>query len=336
MATAQRSEELTGVEKAAVLLIALGRDKSAEVLAHLSPEEVQRLSQQMAGIPYVAPETRNAVLEEVNKLVPSADYCEGGMEYVQQVLEKALGTQKASRIIEGMAREQRSRPLESLAEADSDQLAAALRNEHPQTTALVLCHLPGEKAAAVLGTLPSELQGEVAARIAVIDAAAPEMAEQLEKVLQTRFSSGAAVGRSTGGARALVEILNNADRTTERTVLEALAERKPELADDVRKMMFVFEDLTTLDARTVQRVLREVESDDLRIALKGASDEIKELAFQNMSERAAQSLKEDLELTGPVRVRDVEAAQQRIVAVVRRLVHAGEVILKSSEERLVE
>ena len=336
MPTAQRSDELTGIEKAAILLIALGRDKSAEVLSHLAADEVQRLSQQIAAIPYVTPDTRNAVLGEVSKLVSSSDYTEGGIEYVQQVLEKALGTQKASRIVESMTHEQRARPLESLAEASSEQLAAALVNEHPQTTALVLCHLPGDKAAAVLGSLPSERQGEVAARIAVISAAAPEMAEQLEKVLQTRFSSGAVTGHSAGGAKALVEILNNADRTTERTVLEALAERKPELADDVRKMMFVFEDLTTLDARTVQRVLREVESDDLRVALKGASDEIKELVFQNMSERAAQSLKEDLELTGPVRVRDVEAAQQRIVAVVRRLVHAGEVILKSAEERLVE
>jgi len=201
----------------------------------------------------------------------------------------------------------------------------------------VLSHLPAEKAAAILGSLPQEQQGEIAARIAMIDSAAPELAEQLEKVLQTRFSSGAGMGRAVGGAKALVEILNNADRTTERTVLEALAERKPELADDVRKMMFVFEDLITLDSRTVQRVLREVENDDLRVALKGASDEIKQLVFQNVSERAAQSLKEDLELTGPVRVRDVEAAQQRIVAVVRRLVHAGEVVLKSTdEERLVE
>lgn len=336
MPSAQRSEELTGIEKAAVLLIALGRDKSAEVLSQLTPEEVHRLSQQMAQIPYVRPEMRDTVLGEVGKLVATSDYSEGGMDYVQQVLEKALGTQKASRIMEGMSRDQRARPLESLAEVNADQLVGALRGEHPQTTALVLCHLPADKAAAVLGSLSAEKQGEVAARIAAIDQAAPEMAEQLEKVLQTRFSSGVTTGRSTGGARALVEILNNADRTTERTVLEALAERKPELADDVRKMMFVFEDLTTLDERTVQRVLREVENDDLRIALKGASDEIKQLAFQNMSERAAQSLKEDLELTGPVRVRDVEAAQQRIVAVVRRLVQAGEVILKSAEERLVE
>jgi len=318
MPTAQRSDALTGVEKAAIMLIALGRDKSAEVLTHLSPEEVQRLSQQMAQIEYVAPETRNAVVDEVSKLVTAGDYTEGGIEYVQQVLEKALGSQKASRILDGMSHDQRARPLESLAEASTD-------------------HLPAEKAAAILGSLPQEQQGEIAARIAMIDSAAPELAEQLEKVLQTRFSSGAGMGRAVGGAKALVEILNNADRTTERTVLEALAERKPELADDVRKMMFVFEDLITLDSRTVQRVLREVENDDLRVALKGASDEIKQLVFQNVSERAAQSLKEDLELTGPVRVRDVEAAQQRIVAVVRRLVHAGEVVLKSTdEERLVE
>jgi len=337
MPTAQRSDALTGVEKAAIMLIALGRDKSAEVLTHLSPEEVQRLSQQMAQIEYVAPETRNAVVDEVSKLVTAGDYTEGGIEYVQQVLEKALGSQKASRILDGMSHDQRARPLESLAEASTDQLVNALRGEHPQTAALVLSHLPAEKAAAILGSLPQEQQGEIAARIAMIDSAAPELAEQLEKVLQTRFSSGAGMGRAVGGAKALVEILNNADRTTERTVLEALAERKPELADDVRKMMFVFEDLITLDSRTVQRVLREVENDDLRVALKGASDEIKQLVFQNVSERAAQSLKEDLELTGPVRVRDVEAAQQRIVAVVRRLVHAGEVVLKSTdEERLVE
>jgi len=335
MPTAAQSDELTGTEKAAILLIALGRDKSAEVLAQLAPEEVQRLSQQMAQIPYVAPATRDAVIAEVSQLVSMSDYCEGGMDYVQQVLEKALGTQKASRIVGSMTHEQRL-PLASLAEADTDQLAATLRSEHPQTAALVLSHLPPEKAGAILGSLPTDKQGEVAARIAMIDAAAPEMAEQLEKVLQMRFSSGAVSGHSAGGARALVEILNNADRTTERTVLEALAERKPELADDVRKMMFVFEDLTTLDARTVQRVLREVENDDLRVALKGAGDEIKQLIFQNMSERAAQSLKEDLELTGPVRVRDVEAAQQHIVAVVRRLVHAGEVVLKSAEERVVE
>jgi len=338
MATATHSQALTGIEKAAVLLIALGRDKSAEVFAHLNAEEVQRLSQMMAQIPYVAPQMRDTVMHEVNKLVDSGDYCEGGVDYVRQVLEKALGPQKASRVLDGMSQEERARPLESLAEATTDQLVAALRGEHPQAAALVLCHLPAEKAAAVLGSLSPEQQGEVAVRIAVIDSAAPEMAEQLEKVLQTRFSSGAAASRVTGGAKALVEMLNCADRSTERTVLEALAERKPELADDVRKMMFVFEDLATLDGRTIQRVLREVENDDLRVALKGASDDIKQLIFQNMSERAAQSLKEDLELTGPVRVRDVESAQQRMVAVVRRLEHSGEVILKSGEdeEKLVE
>ncbi len=338
MATAVRaSDTLTGIEKAAVLLIALGRDKSAEVLAHLSAEEVQRVSAAMARIPYVTPETRNPVLGEISKLIGSSDYSEGGVEYVRQVLEKALGPQKASRVMDGMNQEQQARPLESLAEATSDQLVAALRNEHPQMIALILCHLPPDKAAAVLGSLTADQQGEVAARIAVIDSAAPDMAEQLEKTLHTRFAAGAAAAQVTGGAKALVEMLNNADRTTERTVLEALAERRPELADDVRKMMFVFEDLVTLDARTVQRVLREVENEDLRIALKGAGDDVKQLIFQNISERAAQSLKEDLELTGPVRVRDVESAQQRMVAVVRRLVHSGEVLLKSdTEERVVE
>jgi flagellar motor switch protein FliG len=337
MPTAQRSDALTGVEKAAVLLIALGRDKSAEVLAHLGSEEVQLLSQAMSQIPYVAAKMRNAVIKEVSDLVGGDDYSEGGADYVRGLLEKALGPQKAARVMESMSPEQRARPLESLAEATTDQLVAALRGEHPQTAALVLCHLPAEKAAAVLGSLPAPQQGEIAARIAVIDHAVPEVAEQLEKALHSRLSAGAAATRVTGGAKALVEMLNNADRTTERTVLEALAERKPDLADDIRKMMFVFEDLATLDGRAIQRVLREVENDDLRVALKGAGDDIKQLVFQNVSERAAQSLKEDLELTGPVRVRDVEAAQQRMVAVVRRLEHAGDVVLKSGEEeRLVE
>jgi len=197
MTTATPSD-LTGVEKAAILLIALGRDKSAEVLSQLSPDEVQRLSQIMAQIPYVTSGTRDTVIEEVAQRV-GEECCEGGVDYVRQVLEKALGPQKASRVMDGMSPEQRARPLESLADVAGDQLALALRGEHPQTIALVLCHLPAEKAAAVLGGLPSDQQGEVAARIAASDPPAAEVAEQLERALKARLAGGGAAGATTGG-----------------------------------------------------------------------------------------------------------------------------------------
>jgi flagellar motor switch protein FliG len=323
---------LTNPEKAAVLLIALGPDKAAEVMAHLEASEVEAISQHILKLEYVNATTRDAVVSEFAAMTTANAFpTSGGASYAKQVLEKALGEQKAGKMLDRIhaPADSEGDPLGLLKNADPAQLLRIIGEEHPQTIALILTHLTPEKAAVVLSGLASEAQAQVAARIISSDPASPEARGQLAQVLESRFASAAPT--SLGGARLLVDILNNADRGTERNVLEALAQQSPETADQVRRMMFVFEDIVNLDPRTAQKVVREVDNETLRNALKGATDEVKEFIFSNMSERAAATLKEDLEAAGPVRLRDVEAAQQKIASVVRQMAASGEAIINSQE-----
>jgi len=329
---ATQPEPLTNLEKAAVLLIALGPDKAGEIMAHLDPPEIEVLSQQILSMRSVDAATRDAVATEFAAIAQADAFpAQGGAPYAREVLEKALGEQKAGKMFDRIhsPRQGEDDPLSVLRKADPAQLLRIIRDEHPQTIALILTHFAPEKAAVVLSGLGQETQAQVAARIVSSGPASPDAAGQLAQVLQSRFTSAGPA--QTGGARLLVDILNNADRSTERNVLEALAEQSPDTADQVRRMMFVFEDIVNLDPRTAQKVIREVDNETLRNALKGATDEIKEFVFSNISERAAASLKEDLEAAGPVRVRDVEAAQQKIAAAVRQMAAAGEAVIGGQE-----
>jgi flagellar motor switch protein FliG len=278
------------------------------------------------------------VVEEFYEVAVAQEYiAEGGLQYARTVLEKALGEARANEVMTRLSGSIQVSPFEFLRRTEASQILNVLSNEHPQTVALVLAYLPPDSAAQVVSGLPEALQSEVAMRIALMDRTAPEVIREIERVLERKLSS--VINQdftSAGGLRSLVELLNQVDRGTERTILESLEDQNPELADEVRRMMFLFEDITVLDDRSIQQVLREVDGKELAVALKGTSSEVKDAIFRNMSERAAQNIKEDLEFMGPVRVKDVEEAQQKVVAVIRRLEEAGTiVIVRGGEDQLV-
>ena len=329
---------MNGRQKAAVLLVSLGAEASAEVFKHLRQDEIDELTLEIAGIGHVPQERKQSVVEEFYETALAQDYiAEGGLEYARAILEKALGSDRANDVMTRLSGAIQVSPFEFLRRTDAGQILNVIANEHPQTVALVMAYLPPETAAQVVSSLPDDLQAEVAMRIALMDRTAPEVIREIERVLERKLSS--VINQdftSAGGLRSLVDLLNQVDRATERTILETLEEQNPELADEVRRMMFLFEDIVVLDDRSIQQVLREVDTKELAVALKGTSDEVQEKIYANMSERAAAIIKEDLEFMGPVRVKTVEEAQQKIVAVIRRLEAAGQiVIVRGGEDQLV-
>ncbi|MCD6267626.1 MAG: flagellar motor switch protein FliG [Thermotogaceae bacterium] len=322
-------KELTGRRKAAILLVILGPDKAAQVLKHLDDETVEQLTIEIANVGSISDEERRTVLQEFQNIMRAKEMiAKGGLEYAKEVLERAFGPEKAAKIIERLISSLQVRPFDFIKTADPVQIVNFLQNEHPQTVALVLSYLEPDLAAQVLGSLPEDLQVEVLKRIALLERASPDIVREIERNLEKKLSGF--VGQSfskIGGIDTAAEIMNNVDRTTERSIMEKLAADNPELAEEIRRRMFVFEDILKLDDRSVQLVLREVDTKDLAVALKGASDELKEKIFRNMSKRAAQLLKDEMEYMGPVRVKDVEEAQQKIISVIRRLEEAGEIVI---------
>jgi flagellar motor switch protein FliG len=325
---------MTGMKKASVLLIALGADASAQVMKHLSQDEVEQLTWEMARIQQVDPKSVQSVMEEFrNKLIGDDIIERAGLEYVRDVLERAVGTEKAKEILSRLGRRPSSRPFEQVRSLDPAQLLQILQSEHPQTIALVISHLSATNAAIILSGLSPVIQADVAWRVASMGATLPDIAHQVEQVIIDRLESVEAQDVTTvGGALAMVEILNHADRSTERTILEGLSASDPALADAIKEKMFVFEDILALDNRTIQIILREVSQEDLRLALKGVNESLRESVFRNVSERAAETLREDIELMGPVRVKDVEAAQKKIVSIVRQLEEAGEISVRNDKD----
>lgn len=329
---------MNGRQKAAILLVSLGAEASAEVFKHLRQDEIDELTLEIAGIGHVPQEKKQSVVEEFYETALAQDYiAEGGLEYARAILEKALGSERANDVMTRLSGAIQVSPFEFLRRTDAGQILNVIANEHPQTVALVMAYLPSETAAQVVSSLPDDLQAEVAMRIALMDRTAPEVIREIERVLERKLSS--VINQdftSAGGLRSLVDLLNQVDRATERTILETLEEQNPELADEVRRMMFLFEDITALDDRSIQQILREVDTKELAVALKGTSDEVQDKIYTNMSERAAAIIKEDLEFMGPVRVKTVEEAQQKIVAIIRRLEDAGQiVIVRGGEDQLV-
>lgn len=325
----KRDKELTGKQKAALLLISLGPEVSASVYKHLTEDEIERLTLEISGVKKVEPEIKEDIIEEFHNIALAQDYIsQGGIGYAKTVLEKALGPEQAQAIINRLTSSLQVRPFDFARKADPQQIFNFIQNEHPQTIALILSYLNPQQAGIILSSLPQEVQADIARRIAMMDSTSPEVISEIESVLERKLSSTVTQDYTdTGGVDAVVEVLNGVDRQTEKTILDALEIQDPELAEEIKKRMFVFEDIVTLDNRSIQRIIRDCENEDLLLAMKVCSDEVKEVIFRNMSQRMADMFREEMEIMGPVRLRDVEEAQTRIVAVIRRLEDAGEIII---------
>jgi flagellar motor switch protein FliG len=324
-----KKSEKTGKQKAAILLIALGSEKSAAIFSHLQDEEIEELTLEIANMQRVSSEEKEEILEEFYEICLAQDFiAEGGITYAKDVLEKAMGSQKALEIINKLTASLQVRPFDFVRRTDAGQLLNFIQNEHPQTLALILSYLNSNQAASILSALPQEKQADVAQRIAVMDRTSPEVIKEVEQVLERKLSSMMTQDyASTGGIQAIVDILLSVDRGTEKFIMETLEIQKADLAEEIRKRMFVFEDIVNLDSVSIQRFIREIDNSDLSVALKASTDEVKEVIYANMSKRMAEMLAEDMEFMGPVRLRDVEEAQQKIVNVIRKLEEAGEIII---------
>jgi flagellar motor switch protein FliG len=325
--------KVLGRKKAAVLLVALGPDRASEIFKHLHYDEIESLSLEMAKMQHVEPNMTTRIMEELAATVTAYDsIAAGGVEYAREVLEKAIGSDRAAEIIGRLSSVIEMRPFEFLRRTAPEQIVAFLRNEAPQTIALVVANLHTTLAAQVLANLPEEEQAEIALRIAKMGETSPEVVKQVEDVMRGKLATIVQNEyTTTGGVKSLAEILNHTDRPTERNVLDSLTETDEELAAEVRRLLFVFEDIVKLDDRSIQLVLREADQKDLALALRGVSDEVKTRVLNNMSERGAQMLLEEMEYQPPQRKRVVEEAQGRIVAIVRRLEEAGAVVLSRNE-----
>ena len=320
---------LSGKQKAANFFIFLGPEKSAQIFKHLNEEEIEQITLEIANVRQVPTDKVDEIFREFYEMALASQFIgQGGIGYAKEVLERAYGEEKTIEIIGRISASLQVRPFDFMRKTEPTQLLNFIQSEHPQTIALILAYLEPEKSSSILSALPPDQQAEVAKRIAIMDTTSPEVIKQVERVLERKLSSIAPQELTVaGGIKSVVEIINRVDRGTEKTIMEAMEVQDPELAEEIKKLMFVFEDIVIIDDRSVQRVLREVESQDLALALKGSSDEVNQKIFSNMSTRASDMLKEDIEFMGPVRLRDVEEAQQRIVNIIRRLEETGEIVV---------
>lgn len=326
---ARRKTGLSGREKAAILLVALGTERASNIYKYLREDEIEQLTLEIANLRKIDSETKQKVLEEFYEICVAQNYIEeGGIEYAKEVLEKALGSQKALELINKLTSSLQVRPFDFARKADPAQLLNFIQNEHSQTIALILAYLRPEQAAAILSALPQEKQADVISRIATMDRTSPDVIKEVERVLERKLSSMVTSDfTAAGGIQSVVDILLSVDRGTEKHIMESLEIEDSELAEEIKKRMFVFEDIVTLDNRSIQRFLREVDNHDLALALKGSSEDVAQAIFSNMSKRLQDMIKEDMEFMGPVRLRDVEEAQQKIVNIIRRLEDAGEIVI---------
>lgn len=323
------SSDMTGVQKAAVLLISLGPEKSSNVFKHLKEEEIEQLTLEIANTRSIPPQVKENVLNEFYEICLAQQYiAEGGISYAKELLEKALGEEKAKDVIGRLTASLQVRPFEFIRKTDASQLLNFIQDEHPQTIALILSYLPSAQSSAIVSSLSPDKQADVAKRIAQMDRTSPDVIKEVEKVLERKLASLVTQDYTiVGGVDSIVEILNTVDRSTEKHIMETLEIEEPELADEIRRKMFVFEDILSLDDKSIQRVLREVDNNELAIALKGANEEVQNIIFNNLSKRLSAMIKEDMEFMGPVRLKDVEEAQQKIVNIIRKLEDAAEIII---------
>ena len=329
MAASSKAEEINGLQKAAILMIALGPEKSAAIFKHLKEDEVEELTLEIANTRSITPQVKESVVNEFYQVCLAQQYiAEGGINYAKELLEKSFGSEKAMDVIGKLTASLQVKPFEFVRKADAAQLLNFIQDEHPQTIALILSYLAPGQAAIIVSALPPDRQADVTKRIAVMDRTSPDVIKEVENILESKLAS--LVNQDftiIGGVDAVVEILNTVDRGTEKHIMETLEIEEPELADEIRKKMFVFEDILLLDDRAIQRVLRDVDNSDLAIALKGSNEEVQNAIFNNLSKRLAVMIKEDMEFMGPVRMKDVEEAQQKIVNIIRKLEDAAEIVI---------
>ncbi|TVR57105.1 MAG: flagellar motor switch protein FliG [Spirochaetaceae bacterium] len=331
-------KEMTGRQKAAVFLMTLGSDISSEIYKHLREDEIESLTFEIARMETVDSEDRDKVLMEFQELMMAQDFITtGGIDFARELLEKSLGSQKAVDIINRLTSSLQVRPFDFIRRTDPTHLLNFIQTEYPQTIALILAYLEPEKASVILSSLPHEIQSDVAKRVATMDRTSPEVLREVERVLEKKLSTLSSEDyTSAGGVESIVEILNRVDRTTEKTIIETLEEEDPELAEEIKKRMFVFEDIVMLDDRAIQKVMREVDQQELAKALRSVDTEVQDKIFRNMSKRAATLLKEDMEYMGPIRMKDVEESQQKIVSIIRKLEEQGEIVVaRAGDDELV-
>jgi flagellar motor switch protein FliG len=329
---------LSGVQKAAILIMQIGKDRAAPVLRALREQEVSEIMAEVARLQNLDAEATTEVMDEFREtFIARAHIAQGGYDTARELLEASYGGDKAEEILVNLGVTLVAAPFEFLRRADTRQVLSYLQDEHPQTIALVLAHMSSDAAAMVLSALPEEQQRDVAQRIATMDRTSPEVIEQVETILQKKLSTVIQQSdyTSAGGIQSLVDILNRSDRATERLILEGLEKANPELADDVRNRMFIFEDIVTLDDRSVQLVLRQVDAKELAIALKGVDQKVRDKIMGNMSERAAANLAEEINLLGPVKLKTVEESQAAVVRVIRVLEEAGQIVMSRGSDELV-
>ena len=323
------TDDLSGVQKAAVLLISLGPEKSADIFKHLKEEEIEELTLEIANTRSISPEVKDEVIDEFYQVCLAQQYiAEGGIGYAKELLEKALGDDKAHDVITKLTASLQVRPFEFIRKTEPSQVLNFIQDEHPQTIAMILSYLAPTQSSMILSALSPEMQADVARRIALMDRTSPEIIKEVEKVLERKLSSLINQDYTiAGGVDAIVSILNAVDRGTEKRIMEALEIEEPELAEEIRKKMFVFEDILLLDDRAIQRVQRDVDNNELAKDLKGANEEVQNCIFRNMSSRLATMVKEDMEYMGPVRMKDVEESQQVIVGIIRKLEDQGDIVV---------
>lgn len=321
--------DITGVQKAAILLISLGPERSASIFRHLKEDEIEALTLEIANTRSISPATKDQVMDEFYEICLAQQYiAEGGLQYARELLEKALGIDKAKDVIGKLTASLQVRPFEFVRKTDASQLLNFIQDEHPQTIALILSYLSPGQASTIISSLAPDKQADVAKRIAQMDRTSPDVIKEVEKVLERKLASLMNQDYTiVGGVDSIVEILNTVDRSTEKHIMETLEIEEPELADEIRRKMFVFEDILSLDDKSIQRVLREVDNNELAMALKGSNEEVQNIIFNNLSKRLAAMIKEDMEYLGPVRLKDVEEAQQRIVNIIRKLEDSSEIII---------
>ena len=322
-------DKLTGLQKSAILLITLGPEKSASIFRHLKEEEIEELTLEIANTRSITTQMKEAVIEEFYQVCLAQQYiAEGGIGYAKELLEKALGTEKAMNVIGKLTASLQVKPFEFVRKTDASQLLNFIQDEHPQTIALILSYLSPMQSSLIISALPPERQADVAKRIAMMDRTSPDIIKEVEKILESKLASLVNQDYTIiGGVDAVVDILNSVDRGTEKHIMETLEIEEPELADEIRKKMFVFEDILLLDDRSIQRVLRDVDNNDLAVALKSANEQVQTAIFNNLSKRLAAMIREDMEFMGPVRMKDVEEAQQKIVNIIRKLEDSAEIVI---------
>ncbi len=325
----KKKKETPGKKKVAIFLLAIGAEKASKILKNLDEDQIEDLTLEIANLKEVSSEERKEAFEEFAQMMKAKEFInKGGVDYARELLEKALGPEKALEIIENLTANLQVKPFDFMKKADVVQLVNFLRNEHPQTVALVLAYLEPKQSSQVLMSLPEELQSDVVKRLALLKSTSPEIVKQVEKVLEKKMSTFVSQDFSNvGGIDVAVEIMNSLDRSAEKRIIDTLQKTDPDLSDEIKKRMFMFEDILNLDDRSIQMILREVDTHELALAMKGSSEELKEKILKNMSKRAASLLEDELKYMGPVRVKDVENAQQKIVAIIRKLEDAGEIVI---------